>query len=117
MTRKYDNPYLGYLAPLGYIKSDDQPDRMRVRYVDPKGRIVYVLPSTKYVGLGTGDIRYEWELIPLEGESLHRSIRGDGHLRLLGALALLDLDLARLEEFVALAREEAKRYANPGHVA
>jgi hypothetical protein len=106
------NAYGNYLEPLGFTKSDNQPDPMRVRWVHPEnGTRIDVLERRKYLGLGLSDIRHEWVLTPPDGASLFGPINGRGHVRLLGALALLDLSVEQLERFVAHVRAEIPKYA------
>ena len=67
-TKKHDNVYGSHLESLGFIKSDNQPDPMRVRWVHPDEITVDVLPRREY--LGVGDIRHEWDATKSNGTSL-----------------------------------------------
>jgi hypothetical protein len=110
-TDNYDNAYGRYLSPLGFTKSDTPPDPLHIRWVGPTGEIVDVLPRRKYLA-GNDRWRHLWHLtLPATPERLGGYINGYGHLRLLGVLALCDLNPSRLDEFVALLHAEAKKYA------
>ena len=69
-TKKHDNVYGSHLESLGFIKSDNQPDPMRVRWVHPDEITVDMLPRPEYLGLGVGDIRHEWDATKSNGTSL-----------------------------------------------
>jgi hypothetical protein len=110
MTRNRD-AYGCYLIPRDFILDKDQPSPMRDRWVHPTSVKVDVLPVREFVGLGTGDIRYEWEVIPPDSTRFIGPVRGKGHIRLFSVLAALDQNIISFEDVAALAREEAKKYA------
>jgi len=99
------------LIPRGFTLDDDQPSPMRDRWVHPTDVKVDVLPVREFVGLGTGDIRYEWEMTPPDSFCFIGPVRGKGHIRLFSILAALNQNIISFEEVAALAREEAKKYA------